>query len=224
MFLCFGPGEPATVDELTANRKAGRISLYGLVVDSELVPVSGKNLTEWVKLREVRASEVSGHKRSGVNRCEGLLSEKESLLQRTFVILRVKHDALGFLVELFALEGFLDLVQFAVGPVDLILEGLDSLLQILRALESTALTTSDRVGVDLAGNGFAAFTNIEQVFSAMPAVLDFAEAEVLGVGVGNDCIEFAEFHIAMIWCWFVDVLFSWSLSGSKTPEGVSRFG
>ena len=127
------------------------------------------------------------------------------------MILRVKHDALGFLVELLALEGFLDLVQFAVGPVDLIFQGLDSLLQILRALESTALTTSDRVGVDLAGNGFAVFTDIEQVFSVVPAVLDFAEAEVLGVG---------EFHIAMIWCWFVDVLFSWSLSGSKTGRRV----
>lgn len=137
-------------------------------------------------------------------------------MQRTFVILRVKHDALGFLVELFALEGFLDLVQFAVGPVDLVFQGLDAFLQILRALESTALTTSDRVGIDLAGNGFAAFTDIEQVFSAVPAVLDFTEAEVLGVGV----FGFAEFHIAMIWCWFVDVLFSWRLSGSKTGRRV----
>lgn len=136
------------------------------------------------------------------------------------MILRVKHDALGFLVELLALEGFLDLVQFAVGPVDLIFQGLDSLLQILRALESTALTTSDRVGVDLAGNGFAAFTDIEQVFSVVPAVLDFAEAEVLGVGVVEGAFGFAEFHIAMIWCWFVDVLFSWSLSGSKTGRRV----
>lgn len=62
LFLCFGPGEPATVNELTADRKAGRISLYGFVVDSELVPVSGENPTKWVKLREVRASEVSGHR------------------------------------------------------------------------------------------------------------------------------------------------------------------
>lgn len=148
------------------------------------------------------------------------MSEKEGLLQRTLVILRVKHDALGFLVELLALEGFLDLVQFAVGPVDLIFKTFDSLLQILRALESTALTTSDRVGIDLAGNGFAAFTDIEQVFSAVPAVLDFTEAEVLGVGVVEGAFGFAEFHIAMIWCWFVDVLFSWRLSGSKTGRRV----
>ena len=111
-------------------------------------------------------------------------------------------------------------MDLTVFPHNGVFQLLDPRLEVDWALESTANTTFEGYGVQLAGNGFAAFTDIEDVLTGMAAVLELAEAEVLGVGGGW-------VHMAMIY-WVLGYRFvTYRACGaglSLNPLTLSRLG
>lgn len=89
----------------------------------------------------------------------------------------------GFVVFLF-FENLLHLCDLPIFPHNGVFELFNPSLEVDWALESSAAATLNCHRVQLAGNGFAAFTDIENVLTGMAAVLDLAEAEGLSVGGG----------------------------------------
>lgn len=124
---------------------------------------------------------------------KGLLSGKENDLKAFNLKLMLVELCLKFVVFLF-LENLCQFVYLTIFPQDSIFELFDSVLKINRTLECTALTTLDCHRIEFSRNGFSAFTDRELVMSVKAAVLDFPEAEVLGVCGG---VAWAV-HIAMM--------------------------
>lgn len=117
------------------------------------------------------------------NGAERLLSKHEFGLEKLNRRLVGAIFLSEFVVFLF-LERFFNLCHLPLMPEDFIFEALNPFLQILGALQRPTLTTSDRDWIKMAGNRFSALTDVEFVLSVKAAILDFTEAEVLGVGGG----------------------------------------
>ena len=212
--------------ELTASAETSGVSLNRAVFNSKTVPVAWENFTEWVELIEGWAGYEGVHGRVNGSSIrpigtiapwfvrvfilrfsfhsrEALFGGHEGGLQGAFLQLQLTEHPLGFSIHLLAFKGFAELFHFAGVPGEFEFEAFDAFLENPRTLSRPALFPCDCVGVHPARNGFSALTDREFVLTGVLAVLDFAEAEVLGVGVGNDCVEFARVHIAMmfwIWC------------------------
>jgi len=105
-------------------------------------------------------------------------------LQRAFLKLQLTEQPLGFSIHLLAFKSFAELFHLTGVPGEFEFEAFNAFLENPRTLGRTALFPCDCVGVHPARNWFSALTDIEDVLTGVLAVLDFAEAEVLGVGVG----------------------------------------
>lgn len=115
----------------------------------------------------------------------------------------------GFLVVFVLFQNIVEFCDSLLMPHDGVFQRFEAILEIDRTLQCPALTTSDRDWINQSGNRFSAFTNIEDVLAIVAAVLDFTEAEVLGVGVGW-------VHIAMM---FVGLSCS-SVGFAHFPRGL----
>lgn len=113
------------------------------------------------------------------------------------------------LMVLLLLENPSQFVHLTIFPPDGVFELFDPIFEIDWSFKSPALLPREGDGVHFTWNGFAAFTDREFVLSVKLAVLDFTEAEVLGVGVGW-------VHIAMM---FVGLSCS-SVGFAHFPRGL----
>mgnify|MGYP000334811400 CR=1 FL=1 len=127
--------------------------------------------------------------------------------------LQLTEHPLGFSIHLLAFKGFAELFHLAGIPGEFKFEAFDAFLQDGWTLSRPALFPCDCVGVHPARNGFSALTDIEDVLTGVLAVLDFAEAEVLGVGVG------LRVHIAMR----IGLLVHWLPHLAVLEKGLGEF-
>lgn len=115
---------------------------------------------------------------------EALFDGHKRRLQSFFLQLQLVENPLGFSIHLLAFNGFAELLHFAGVPGEFEFEAFDAFLQDGWTLSRPALFPCNCIGVHPTRNGFSALTDIEDVLTSVLAVLDFAETEVLGVGVG----------------------------------------
>lgn len=118
-----------------------------------------------------------------LKRKKRLLSVEEFNLELLEVSLMLVELALELVVFLLS-ENLCELSDLPVLPHDSVFKLLNPVLEINRTLERTTPATFEGYGIKLAGDGFAAFTDIENVLTVELAVLELAEAEGLGVGGG----------------------------------------
>lgn len=115
---------------------------------------------------------------------EALFGGHKRRLNRLFLQLQLTEHPLGLSIHLLAFKGFAELFHLAGIPGEFEFEAFDAFLQDGWTLNRTALLPCDGYWIKPARNGFASLTDIENVGTGVLAVLDFTEAEVLGVGVG----------------------------------------
>jgi len=144
---------------------------------------------------------------------EALFGCHEGGLQRLFLQLKLGEQPLGFAVHLLTFRGPAEFFCLAGIPGEFEFKALNALLENLRTLNRPPLLPRDGYWIEPSGNWFASLTDIENVGAVVLAVLEFAEAEVLGVGVG------LRVHIAMR----IGLLVHWLPHLAVLEKGLGEF-